>query len=405
LSYQVLARKYRPINFDQVVGQDHVVRTLQNAIQQDRIAHAYIFHGIRGTGKTTLARIMARALNCTGGEDADKPSINPCGECDDCAALANDRHVDVIEIDAASQNSVDDIRELIDSLKYAPVTGRYKVYIVDEVHMLSDSAFNALLKSLEEPPEHVVFMFATTEIRKIPVTVLSRCQRFDLKRVSHNDLADYYKDIIGREDHDIADQAMRIITRSADGSVRDGLSLLDQAIAITDDKIGVEDVRRMLGLADRDQIIDLFKAIMAGKSENALESVKNLHDYGGDPVTILRDLAEFTHAITRAKIVRDPDLLDQYSQNQREAIDNLSARLTMPVLTRAWQMMTADLSNLRQSPTPFQALEMAVIKLLFAAELPPPEKMLDSLEKAKQTAQEKSAKQPTDSQKKSLKTG
>lgn len=404
MSYQVLARKYRPTNFDQVVGQDHVVRTLQNAIKQDRIAHAYIFHGIRGTGKTTLARIMARALNCTGGQQADQPSIDPCGECDDCTALANDRHVDVVEIDAASQNSVDDIRELIDSLKYAPVTGRYKVYIIDEVHMLSDSAFNALLKSLEEPPEHVVFMFATTEIRKIPVTVLSRCQRFDLKRVSHTDLADYYTDIIGREDHEIVDQAMRLITRSADGSVRDGLSLLDQAIAITDDKIDVEDVRQMLGLADRDQIIDLFRAVMGGQSETALDMVKNLHDYGGDPATILRDLAEFTHAITRAKIVCDPDLLDQYSQNQREAIDDLSAQLAMPVLTRAWQMMTTDLSNLRQSPTPFQALEMAVIKLLFVSDQPTPADMLDKMENPKQSTNQPNANTPTP-QKKSLKTG
>lgn len=289
LAYRVLARKYRPKSFAELIGQDALVRTLTNAIHSGRIAQAFMLTGVRGVGKTTTARIIARALNCTGPDGTGGPTVTPCGVCDNCRAIAEDRHVDVMEMDAASHTGVDDIREIIDGVRYAPVSARYKLYIIDEVHMLSKSAFNALLKTLEEPPAHVKFVFATTEIRKVPVTVLSRCQRFDLRRVDAQVLKEHFTRITGLEGAGIEPDAAALIARAADGSVRDGLSLLDQAIALAAGTVTAQQVRDMLGLADRSKVIDLFEAAVSAKPAEAMDLLSDLHRVGADPVVILQD--------------------------------------------------------------------------------------------------------------------
>jgi DNA polymerase-3 subunit gamma/tau len=306
--YRVLARKYRPSDFAGLIGQEALVRTLTNAIAQGRLAHAFMLTGVRGVGKTTTARILARAFNCIGPDGQGGPTASPCGRCEHCVAIAEDRHVDVIEMDAASRTGVNDIRELIEGVRYRPVSARFKIYIIDEVHMLSSSAFNALLKTLEEPPEHVKFIFATTEIRKVPITVLSRCQRFDLRRVERGQLAAHLAGIAEKEAARLAPDAVALLARAADGSVRDGLSLLDRAIAEAEpgQEIPAAQVRAMLGLADRNRTLDLFEAVMKGAIAEALDIAGEMYRDGADPLTLVQDLLESTHDITRLKLAAAP---------------------------------------------------------------------------------------------------
>jgi len=303
--YRVLARKYRPTSFETLIGQEALVRTLTNAFGSGRLAHAYMLSGVRGIGKTTTARIIARALNCIGPDGNGGPTASPCGVCEHCRAIAEDRHVDVIEMDAASRTGVNDIRELIDAVPYRPVSARYKVYIIDEVHMLSNNAFNALLKTLEEPPEHVRFVFATTEIRKVPVTVLSRCQRFDLRRLDAETLTGHFAAIVEKEGATVSEAALRLIARAADGSVRDGLSLLDQAISHGVGAVDEEAVREMLGLADRSITFDLLDSVLRGDIGAALELLAGQYEAGADPVMVVSDMLELTHWLTRIKVVPD----------------------------------------------------------------------------------------------------
>ena len=380
--YRVLARKYRPQSFADLIGQEAMVRTLTNAIRLGRLAHAFILTGVRGVGKTTTARIIARALNCTGPGNEDGPTVAPCGVCDNCVAIAADRHLDVIEMDAASRTGVDDIRELIDGVPYRPVMGRYKIYIVDEVHMLSKSAFNALLKTLEEPPAHVKFVFATTEIGRVPVTVLSRCQRFDLRRVDAARLADHLTGIAVKEEVELAPGAAALIARAADGSVRDGLSLLDQAFAQGDGAVTEAEIRDMIGLADRTQVFDLFDRIMAGDIKAALELFANQYDAGADPLAVLEELLGLVHWLTRLKldpaVAERPDIPEAETARGRD----MAARLAMPVLARAWQMLLKGLGETRLAPAPLQAAEMILVRLAYAAELPSPAEIVAGLDRA-----------------------
>ncbi|HLI11994.1 MAG TPA: DNA polymerase III subunit gamma/tau [Alphaproteobacteria bacterium] len=376
--YRVLARKYRPGRFAELIGQEAMVRTLTNAFKQSRLAHAFVLTGVRGVGKTTTARIIAKALNCTGVDGKGGPTVEPCGVCEHCVAIAADRDVDVIEMDAASRTGVDDIRELIDGVRYRPITARYKVYIIDEVHMLSKNAFNALLKTLEEPPEHVKFIFATTEIRKVPITVLSRCQRFDLRRVDQAVLADHLAKVAAAEGAALAPEAIQLVARAADGSVRDGLSLLDQAIAHGAGAPSVEQVREMLGLADRSQIVDLFDLLMKGAIKNALILLGELYKAGADPVVVLQDLLETCHWLTLLKIdaaAEGPVASDA----ERARGLAMAAELPMPSLARAWQMLLKGLSEAQTASMPLMAAEMALIRLAYAADLPSPAELVKSL--------------------------
>ena len=376
--YRVLARKYRPATFAELVGQEAMVRTLTNAFKQGRLAHAFVLTGVRGVGKTTTARIIAKALNCNGADGKGGPTIAPCGKCEHCIGIANDRDVDVIEMDAASRTGVDDIRELIDGVRYRPISARYKVYIIDEVHMLSKNAFNALLKTLEEPPEHVKFIFATTEIRKVPVTVLSRCQRFDLRRVDLAVLSDHLAKVAAAEGAAIPAEALRLIARAADGSVRDGLSLLDQAIAHGARALTVEQVRDMLGLADRAQILDLFDLVMKGEIKAALALLAELYKAGADPVVVLQDLLEVCHWLTCLKI--DPDADGPVSSDGERARGRaMASALPMPGLSRAWQMLLKGLGETQNSTMPLAAAEMTLIRLAYAAELPNPAELVRAL--------------------------
>jgi DNA polymerase-3 subunit gamma/tau len=375
--YRVLARKYRPSDFAGLIGQEALVRTLTNAIAQGRLAHAFMLTGVRGVGKTTTARILARAFNCIGPDGKGGPTASPCGQCEHCTAIAEDRHVDVIEMDAASRTGVNDIRELIEGVRYRPVTARFKIYIIDEVHMLSSSAFNALLKTLEEPPEHVKFIFATTEIRKVPVTVLSRCQRFDLRRIEADKLAQHLGSIAASEGAKLASNALALIARAADGSARDGLSLLDQAITLVDPSAGetevTEDqVRTMLGIADRTQLFELYEAVMAGRAADALNQLRRMYEAGADPIVVLQDLLDLTHWLTRCKLT--PDVLQQPAvpEAERKRGGALAKDLSLPVLARAWQMLLKGLSEAQYAPQPLAAVEMALIRLMHVADLPTP---------------------------------
>lgn len=372
--YRVLARKYRPRDFSELKGQDALVRTLTNAIQSGRIAHAFMLTGVRGVGKTTTARIIARALNCEKG-----PTITPCGQCDQCRSIAEDRHVDVIEMDAASRTGVDDVREIIDSVQYAPVSGRYKIFIIDEVHMLSKNAFNALLKTLEEPPEHTKFVFATTEIRKVPVTVLSRCQRFDLRRIDAGVLESYFTEILGRENVSAEPPAVALIARAADGSARDGLSLLDQAISREPGKITEEQVRGMLGLVDRTISLDLFEALMKGENITAMQLLDTLYKGGAEPLMILQDLLELTHYLTKLKV--SPDIARDQAMPEAERVRGtaMALALSVPILTRTWQILQKGIGEVQQAFLPQQALEMVLIRLLYVADHPAPSDMLKQL--------------------------
>jgi DNA polymerase-3 subunit gamma/tau len=381
--YQVLARKYRPQNFAELIGQDALVKTLTNAIDADRLAHAWLLTGVRGVGKTTTARILARGLNCIGPDGKGGPTAEPCGVCANCTSIGDDRHPDVIEMDAASRTGVDDIRELIEGVRYRPATARYKVYIIDEVHMLSNNAFNALLKTLEEPPEHVKFIFATTESRKVPVTVLSRCQRFDLRLVTEQDLARHFTAVAEAEGVTLDPAAARLIARAADGSVRDGLSILDQAVAGsgTGADIVEDAVRAMLGLADRAQVFDLFEALMKGKIATALDLMTQGQNAGADAESVIADLLDLTHWLTRVKVT--PAIADDPVVPEPERVTGrrLAEALSMSVLARAWQMLLKGLGEVQRAPQPIKAAEMVLVRLAYAAALPPPADLVARLEK------------------------
>ena len=378
-AYRVLARKYRPQTFDALIGQDAMVRTLANAFAADRIAHAFMLTGVRGVGKTTTARIIAKALNCIGPDGKrTEPTMTPCGVCDSCVSIAESRHVDIMEMDAASRTGIDDIRELIEGVRYAPAQARYKVYIIDEVHMLSKQAFNGLLKTLEEPPPHVKFIFATTEIRKVPVTVLSRCQRFDLKRVPLDELTANLAAICKAEKYPAEDAALRLIARAAEGSVRDAQSLLDQAMSHGGGaKIEEENVRAMLGLADRSRGLDLFDQLMRGAIADALGEFRSQYDSGADPLSVLQDLTQITHEITRMKIVPQAatrGLADAEAKRYGE----IAAKLSVPQLARTWQLLLKALPEVQEAPDAAAAAEMALVRIAYASELPPTDALIRS---------------------------
>ncbi|MBC8036039.1 MAG: DNA polymerase III subunit gamma/tau [Rhizobiales bacterium] len=364
--YRVLARKYRPRIFPDLIGQDAMVRTLANAFATGRIAQANMLTGVRGVGKTTTARLIARAINYPSGPSADLPEVTP-----QCDAILESRHMDVIEMDAASNTGVDNMREIIDSVRYAPVSARYKVYIIDEVHMLSKSAFNALLKTLEEPPPHVKFIFATTEINKVPVTILSRCQRFDLKRLDAAALVNHYAAIAVKENVTVEADGLAMIARAAEGSVRDGLSLLDQAIAYGGDKVLAADVASMLGLMDRARIIDLFDAVMAGDTARAIREIEMQYEVGGDPRTILNDFADYVHWVTKLKVVKDSALSDtSRTEAEKTRGADHAAKIGMAHLTRAWSMLLKGIREVELHANPLLAAEMVLIRLAHAADLP-----------------------------------
>ncbi len=379
-AYQVLARKYRPETFADLVGQDAMVRTLKNAFEADRIAQAFIMTGIRGTGKTTTARIIAKGMNCIGPDGEGGPTTDPCGVCEHCTAIMEGRHVDVMEMDAASRTGVNDIREIIDSVAYRAASARYKIYIIDEVHMLSTSAFNALLKTLEEPPAHVKFIFATTEIRKVPVTVLSRCQRFDLRRIEPEDMLAMLRRIADAEGAEIADDALALITRAAEGSARDAQSLLDQAISHGAGETTSDQVRAMLGLADRGRVMDLFEMVMKGEAAAALTELSAQYAEGADPLAVLRDLAELTHWVSVVKIT--PDAADDptVSPDERTRGQGYAAALSLRVLARMWQMLLKSLEEVSAAPNAMMAAEMAVIRMTHVADLPTPDDLIKTLE-------------------------
>lgn len=378
--YQVLARKYRPETFADLVGQDAMVRTLKNAFAADRIAQAFIMTGIRGTGKTTTARIIAKGMNCVGPDGNGKPTTEPCGVCEHCVSIMEGRHVDVMEMDAASRTGVDDIREIIDSVHYRAASARYKIYIIDEVHMLSTNAFNALLKTLEEPPAHVKFIFATTEIRKVPVTVLSRCQRFDLRRIEPEVMIALMRKIAAAENAEITDDALALITRAAEGSARDATSLLDQAISHGAGETTADQVRAMLGLADRGRVMDLFDMIMRGDAAAALNELGSQYSDGADPMAVIRDLAEITHWISVVKITPNSAEDPTISPDERTRGVALAKALSMRVLTRMWQMLLKALDEVASSPNAMMAAEMAIIRLTHVADLPSPEELVKRLQ-------------------------
>jgi DNA polymerase III subunit gamma/tau len=390
--YRVLARKYRPASFADLIGQDAMVRTISNAFESGRIPQAWILTGVRGVGKTTTARILARALNYELPDGSVKePTVNMPAMGVHCQAIIESRHIDVLEMDAASHNSVEDVRQINDAIRYAPVSARTKVYILDEVHMLSGAAFNALLKTLEEPPPHAKFIFATTEIRKVPVTVLSRCQRFDLRRVDAALLVRHLEGIAGKEKIEAEPAALALIARAAEGSVRDALSLLDQAIAHAGAEIGAgqrknaagpvraEDVRQMLGLADRVRVVDLFEALMKGDTAAALNELRAQYDIGADPAVVLSDLAEFTHFVTRVKVV--PAVADDVSLSEAERVRGraFAAQLSMRVLSRVWQMLLKGVSEVQASGRPVAAAEMVLVRIAYAADLPTPDEVVRAM--------------------------
>ncbi len=377
-AYRVLARKYRPQRFDDLIGQDGMVRTLRNAFTSGRIPQAWMLTGVRGVGKTTTARILARGLNYLRADGSGGPTVDLPDEGVHCRAIMESRHVDVLEMDAASHTGVDDVRQITDGIRYSPASARYKVYIIDEVHMLSEKAFNAFLKTLEEPPPHAKFVFATTEIRKVPVTILSRCQRFDLRRVDAGLLSTHLAGICAREGVRIDAEALAMIARAAEGSVRDALSLLDQAIAHGAGTIEAETVRSMLGLADRGRVIDLFDAVMRGDVATALTELRDQYDSGADPAVVLADLAEFVHFVTRLKIV--PQAAQESTVTEVERVRGMAATaLPMRVLSRAWQMLLKGIGEVQSAPRPVMAAEMVLIRLAFAADLPTPDEALRSL--------------------------
>ena len=380
--YRVLARKYRSQTFAELIGQEAMVQTLANAIKRDRLAHAFLMTGIRGVGKTSTARLIAKALNCIGPDGQGGPTIDPCGQCEPCQAIAEGRHIDVIEMDAASHTGVDDVREIIEAVRYAAVSARYKIYIIDEVHMLSRNAFNALLKTLEEPPAHVKFLFATTEVEKLPVTVLSRCQRFDLKRIPAPMLADHFAMICGKEGVEAEAEALAMIAAAAEGSARDGLSILDQAIAHADlggdSRVTAEQVRDMLGLADKSAQRRLFAALLAGDGGALLELIDQQFALGVEPLALMRTAMELTHRITVAQLGKGA--ADAISEDERSAIGEWSEKLTAGQLHRLWQLLLKGHDEVRSAPDPLVAAKMALLRVLHAADLPDPGSLARKLE-------------------------
>ena len=375
--YRVLARKYRPTNFDELIGQEVLVKTLSSAIATGRIAHAFVLTGVRGIGKTTTARIIARALNFVGPDGTGSATISPCGVCENCIAIAADRHMDVIEMDAASRTGVDDIRELIDGVRYRPVSARYKVYIIDEVHMLSKNAFNALLKTLEEPPESVKFIFATTEINKVPVTVLSRCQRFDLRRLDAPMLSAHLTNIAAKENFTIEEKAAQLLAEAADGSVRDGLSLLDQAIALSNGTITAENVRQMLGLADHTDLYRLLDHVLNGQTADAMALAARLYLSGADPLMLIQDLLRAAHAVSKAKIVGGDDIT--LSDTERKIRGDIADKISIALLSRLWQMLLKGIAEVQTAPNPMTAFDMVLIRLCYAADLPSAAQIIESV--------------------------
>jgi DNA polymerase III subunit gamma/tau len=375
--YRVLARKYRPQSFAELIGQDAMVRTLGNAIASGRLAHAFLLTGVRGVGKTSTARLVAKALNCIGPDGQGGPTIDPCGVCEPCRAIADGRHIDVVEMDAASHTGVDDVREIIDAVRYSAVSARFKIYIIDEVHMLSKNAFNALLKTLEEPPAHVKFLFATTEVNKVPVTVLSRCQRFDLRRIPAEKLADHFARVAEAEQVEVDPEALAVIARAAEGSARDGLSLLDQAIAHGEGRVDAAQVREMLGLADRGRVRHLLTTLLSGDATAALTQLDEAHTLGIEPTALLRGLMESVHAVTRAKAGAGSDVLA--SAEEREAAAYLADKLGWGNLHRLWQLLMKGLADVGQAPDPHEAATMALLRIIHAAELPDPATVIAQL--------------------------
>ena len=380
--YRVLARKYRPQRFSELIGQEPMVRTLGNAIKRDRLAHAFLMTGVRGVGKTSTARLIAKALNCIGPDGQGGPTIDPCGVCEPCVAIAEGRHVDVLEMDAASNTGVDDVREIIEAVRYSAVSARFKVYIIDEVHMLSKNAFNALLKTLEEPPPHVKFLFATTEVQKVPVTVLSRCQRFDLRRIPAEMLAAHFGKVAEAEAVDIDPQALLLIARAAEGSVRDGLSILDQAIAHADmeggGQVRAEAVRAMLGLSDRGALRDLFGTLLGGDAPLALRMLSDQVDLGVDPAGVMRGLLEIVHATTLAKAGAATDLAQ--SAEEAEAARQWADGMSFATLHRLWQLLLKGHDEVARATDPQEAADMALLRVIHAGELPDPSELARRLE-------------------------
>ena len=372
-AYRVLARKYRPQTFSELIGQDAMVRTLGNAIARGRLAHAFLMTGVRGVGKTSTARLIAKALNCVGPDGEGGPTIDPCGVCEPCRAIAEGRHIDVIEMDAASHTGVDDVREIIDAARYAAVSARFKIYIVDEVHMLSKNAFNALLKTLEEPPAHVKFLFATTEVNKVPVTVLSRCQRFDLRRIPAESLARHFAEVCEKEGVAADADALMLIARAAEGSARDGLSILDQAIAhagLEGGAVAAGAVRDMLGLSDRGAVRDLLAAVLAGDAATALAALRRQYDHGVDPASVLRGLLETVHGVTLAKVGATADAAQP--AEERAALAGWAETLSFPALHRLWQLLLKGHDEVVRAALPIEAAEMALLRCIHASTLPDP---------------------------------
>ena len=379
--YVVLARKYRPQNFEDLLGQDALVQTLTNAIKNNRLHHAYILTGIRGVGKTTTARLIAKALNCTGLDGKGGPTIHPCGVCENCKAIAAGRHIDVLELDAASRTGVDDMREILDGVRYKPTNARYKIYIIDEVHMLSKSAFNALLKTLEEPPSHVKFIFATTEIRKVPVTVLSRCQRFDLQRLGIEDLLKLFHKIAEAENLKADEEALHMIAKAADGSARDGLSLLDQAISLGAGTVKADIVKNMIGLADVTQTFDLFENLINGDTKQVIITLQEQYRNGADPLSLLKDLISLTHLIAKVKLVPSFINDNSVSEAEKEFCAKVKDKISIAILSKIWQMMMKGISELQLAPIQIDALEMILIRVAYSASLPTPYEVLEDVKK------------------------
>ncbi|MGB5724919.1 MAG: DNA polymerase III subunit gamma/tau [Parasphingorhabdus sp.] len=380
--YRVLARKYRPSKFSELIGQDAMVQTLGNAIKRDRLAHAFLMTGVRGVGKTSTARLIAKALNCIGEDGQGGPTIDPCGQCEPCRSIAEGSFIDVIEMDAASHTGVDDVREIIEAVRYSSVSARYKIYIIDEVHMLSKNAFNALLKTLEEPPPHVKFIFATTEVNKVPITVLSRCQRFDLKRISAGQLSQHFGMIVGKEGVTAEQEALDLIAQAAEGSVRDGLSILDQAIAHADmdgdGEVKAVQIRDMLGLSDRGAVRRLFAKLLEGDSAALLDAIGEQYKIGVEPLSLMNGLLSLSHQVTLFKVGRasDPTLSDAAKQQ----FSDWAEQLSYPVLHRLWQLLLKGYQEVQQAHLPREACEMALLRVLCAADMPDPGKLAKMLE-------------------------